>query len=177
MQEEIWKDIPDYEGLYQASSLGRIRSLERVVKSVNRHGSYLRTQKPRVLKPMLTGKSYALRLKVHLYKDNKMKNAYIHQLVAESFLDHEKCGMKVVVDHIDNDPLNNKLDNLQLITHRENLSKDKKNKTSKYTGVHWSKSRSKWVAAITINSVKKYLGLFDCESEAHKAYQYQLENI
>jgi hypothetical protein len=63
---------------------------------------------------------------------------------------------------------------LQLITNRENSSKDKKNGTSQYTGVSWNKSRNKWRVYININNKNKYLGLFTDEYEAHLVYQKAL---
>ena len=99
-QEEIWKDVPGYEGLYQASNLGRIKS---DIKIKNQTKS--------------KSKKY---LMVYLYKQNVKKTIAVHQLIAMTFLNHTPCGHKIVVDHIDNNHLNNKLINLQLITHREN---------------------------------------------------------
>ncbi len=84
--------------------------------------------------------------------------------------------MKIVVDHINNDPLNNKLYNLQLITQRENVSKDKKG-TSKYTGGSWSKTANKWTSNIRINGKIKHLGFYIKEKEAAQAYQKELTKI
>jgi hypothetical protein len=95
-------------------------------------------------------------------------------LVAMAFLNHKPCGHKLVVDHIDNNPLNDRLYNLQVITHRQNCSKDKKG-TSKYTGVTWEKRINKWKAHIRINSKLKYLGYFTDELKAANAYKKALE--
>jgi len=172
MEKEIWKDIPGYEGLYQVSDLGRVRSLDRVVPN-GRHGG-TRKLKGKVLKAWPNSFSY---LHVNLCKDGKCKPTKVHKLVAMAFLNHEPCGHKEVVDHIDNDKSNNRLDNLQLITSRENVSKDKPICTSKYTGVYWFKRTKKWHAQILINSKRKHLGYFTDEYEAHLAYQNELNKI
>ena len=156
--KEIWKTIKDYPD-YEVSNYGRVKSL-----------NYRCTKKEKVLKGTLNTTGY---LTVSLCKNKSHKTFKIHQLVAISFLNHEPDGYKIVVDHKDNDPLNNNLDNLQLIAHRENVSKDRKG-TSKFTGVCWNKNRNKWRAQIQINGKDKHLGYFTKELDAHNAYQKEL---
>ena len=70
-------------------------------------------------------------------------------------------GMQI--DHLDHDRSNNRIENLRLVTHKENgrnISK-KKNNTSGITGVRWNKARQKWVAQISINKKGIYLGLYN----------------
>jgi hypothetical protein len=163
---EIWKDIPNYEGCYQASNLGNIRSLDRV--SARGHNV-----KGRVLSKSLGSQYYYT---VALSKDGKPKTKKVHMLVAMAFLGHTPCGYKIVIDHIDHDPLNNKVDNLQLITNRENLSKDRKGYSSKYIGVSICRPNS-WQAAIQYKGDNIYLGTFKEELDASNSYQKALENI
>jgi hypothetical protein len=168
--KEIFKDIPSYEGYYQVSNLGRVKSLERVVyKSDGRPYTF----KERILKEGIDGREY---LKVILSKGGKPKTLRIHQLVAISFLGHKPCGMKKVVNHIDNDKTNNRLDNLEIVTQRENAFTHYIG-TSKYKGVSWCKSRNKWKAQISLNGKVNYLGSFEKEIDAHKAYQKRLREI
>ena len=155
---EIWKNIPEFES-YKVSNLGNIRSLK--------YG------KERILKQSINGRGYSL---ISLSFKEKIIKMSISQLIAIAFLNHKPCGMKIVVDHIDNNKLNNKLYNLQLITHRENISKDKKG-ISKYTGVCWNKAAKKWQSAIRINGKIKHLGIFTNEIEASQAYQNELKNL
>jgi hypothetical protein len=165
---EIWKDVKGYEGIYQVSNLGRVKSLERVIDWNN-------TKKPikeRLLKPSIDS-NY---LRVGLCRENKLKSFKIHKLVAIAFLYHSPKGHKEVVDHIDNNKLNNRLDNLQLITNRENCSKDT-NGSSNYIGVCWDKSKNKWLSQIQINGKNKFLGRFNTEIEASQAYQSCIEKI
>jgi len=170
MENEIWKDIPNYEGIYQVSNLGRIKSLSRKIRSCHR----VYFSKEKILKPCWTDKAYHI---VNLCKDKKRKTLKVHQLVAVMFLNHTPCGYDKVVDHIDNNPLNNHVDNLQLISNRQNLSKDKKNKTSKYTGVGWHKASNSWRSRIYIDKKNVLLGNFDNEYDAHLAYQNKLKEI
>lgn len=169
MKEE-WKDIVGYEGLYQVSNLGRVKSLDRIIQGKVKDYSY----KSKILKP---GNNNRGHLFVNLYKDKKPKTRTIHQLVAESFLNHLPCGFKLVVDHIDNNKNNNCVTNLQIVTQRENLSKDKKNKSSKYTGVIWHKFHQKWTCSIRIGKSRKYLGYYINEHDAYLAYQKELNLI
>jgi hypothetical protein len=77
-----------------------------------------------------------------------------------------------IVDHIDNDPLNNRISNLRLATHSQNLlnSSKRENKSSIYKGVHWNKQSNSWRASIRINERVKYIGNFKDEYSAHLAW-------
>lgn len=160
MKTEIWKDIPNYEGEYQVSTLGNVKSLK--------------FGKEKLLKKTLSKDNYYV---VSLYLNSKDKVLKIHQIQAITFFNHIPNGNKMVVDHIDNNPLNNHLDNLQLITQRENSSKDQKNRSSKYVGVSLNKKLNKWVAFIKIDGKQKHLGYFKNEIDAHFSYQNKLNEI
>jgi hypothetical protein len=170
--QEIFKDIPGYEGLYQVSNLGNVKSLERQILC---RGKYPTIIKEKLLK---SGKDKDGYLMTNLCKNGKMKTHRIHKLVMMSFENYEpNLNKKIIIDHIDNNPSNNFLSNLQLISHRENSSKDKKNGSSQYIGVSWQKDNNKWKAEIYINGKSKYLGLFSDELDAHKAYQNTLKQL
>jgi hypothetical protein len=168
---EIWKDIPEYEGYYQVSNLGRVKSVKRIIYRID---GKIKTFKERILKATIGSSGY---LVAGLSKDGKLKKFTVHKLVAVSFLGHKPCGQKEVVDHIDNNQFNNRLDNLQLTTQRHNASKDKKGGTSKYIGVCWHKNANKWMARIKLNGKENYLGYFTDEIEASKAYQNALKKF
>ena len=159
---EEYRPVKGYEGIYEVSNFGNVKSLERT-------DSMSRIVKEKILKQFISSRLYD---SVCLLN----KNYCVHKLVAIAFLNHVPNGNTIVVDHIDNNPRNNRLDNLQLITNRENLSKDKKG-TSKYTGVFWHKQANKWSATIRINGKSKYLGLFRNQIQASNAYQYELNKI
>ena len=159
--KEIWKDIPNYEGIYQVSNLGRVKSLK--------------WNKEKILNDVIDKKGY---LAYSLFKNNIRKTAKGHQLVAMAFLNYIPNGkMDLVVDHINNVKTDNRLENLQIVSNRENISKDKKNCTSIYTGVSWHKATNKWRATIKTKYKQTYVGLFECEYEAHLEYQKALDEI
>ena len=166
--QEIWKDIPGFEGYYQASTLGRIKSLERT--AIRAKQGNLKV-KEKFLSPCMINGYYFVRLR----KQGVGTVQKISILMAITFLNHIPNGVTFVVDHIDNNSLNDRLDNLQVVTQRENASKDRKNKTSQYTGVHWNKIKNKWQSQIRLNGKKVGLGLFSCEHEAGLAYKKALE--
>lgn len=169
--EEIWKDIKGYEGNYQVSNLGNVKSLSRIVET-NRGRSFI--SKEKILKH---GKAYKGRIFVILRKDGICKTFKIHKLVAIEFLNHKPCGHNIIVDHIDNNHLNNRADNLQLISQRENTSKDKKGYSSKYVGVDWNRNRKLWRSRIWINGKHIQLGHYEKEIDAYNAYQKELKKI
>ena len=157
---EEFRNIKGYEGIYQVSNLGRVKSL-----------NYNHTKKERILKAGDDGKGYYY---VGLSKDGVLKMRKIHQLVAEYFLGHTPCGYKLVVNHIDFDKTNNNVDNLEIVTQRENANQKHIKSSSKFVGVSWYKATNKWSASIRINGKKKHLGYFTEELEASNAYQNEL---
>jgi len=162
----IYVDIPSYDGLYKINKNGDVKSLERV--SIQNH-----KLNERILKPSVSGNGY---LTVVLHKKKTRKTFQVHQLVAIAFLGHKPSGYNVVVDHVNNNPLDNRLENLQLTTARHNSSKNRTG-TSIFTGVSWHKRDEIWNASIVINGKKKYLGSFNNELDASKAYQNKLKQI
>lgn len=168
---EFWKDVPGYEGSYQISNLGNIKSLARIVF---KNGLYPYMSKNKKLKLIAHNNGY---LFVNLSTNRKRKTIQVHKLMAITFFNHKPNGHELVVDHINNIKTDNRIENLQLITHRENLSKDKKNCVSKHTGAYWSKKDKKWYSSIRINGKSIYLGQFKNETEAANAYQEKLRQI
>ena len=167
----LWKDVPSYEKSYKVSEFGDVISKSRWTVQSNGRESFLSEKK---LKPFSGDK---LRPAVRLTKDGKEKDYKIYQLVAMAFLGHVPCGYKVIVDHIDNNPLNNHYSNLQLTTQRKNASKDRVGYTSKYVGVSWDKYRLKWRANIYIGNKNVFLGRFTDEKEASEAYIKKLKEL
>jgi hypothetical protein len=149
---EVWKKIPNYEGLYDISSLGRVKSV----------------RKNKILKPVLNSKYY----QVSLSNDKKCR---IHQLMAITFLNHIPDGtMKFIVDHINGDYLDNRLENLQVTTQKQNCIR--KN-TGNFYSVSYCKKYNKWKVLIIVLKKETYLEYFTNEEEAHLAYQNKLKEI
>lgn len=112
--EEVWKDIQDYEGYYQVSNLGRVRSVDRIV-SHWRGGKQLK--KGKMLKPYTDKHGYK---HVTLSKDRKGKCVQVHRLVAFAFIPNPN-NLKEV-NHIDENPSNNCVDNLEWCTKQYNIN-------------------------------------------------------
>ena len=159
---EIWKDIPGYKGLYQASDLGRVKSLHRIIMRSN---GIKQTINGHMKKPSLLRNGYF----TVILHNVKYKQFYVHQLVAMAFFNHSPNKFKIVVDHIDFDKTNNALSNLRLLSNRENTNQKHSKSRSKYTGVFWD--RKKWRSSIRVNGKRIYLGSFMSEIDASKAYQ------
>ena len=152
---EIWKDIPGYDGVYQVSSLGRVKSN--------------RFNKERLLTPSPHKDGY---LKVGLSKDKKLRSFTIHKLVMLTFVGDSELP----IDHINFIKTDNRLLNLRYISHRENTSRSKKNGASRFTGVDLHTKTQTWRARIYIRGKDYCLGYFKKETEASKAYQVALRD-
>jgi len=169
-----WKFIPDYEGYYRCSSLGRVRSVSRVIMRSNGASQIIHA---RILSGWVST-GYPM---VTLCIGGTHKAMHIHQLVSITFLGHKQCKFDFVVDHKDGNKKKNYLSNLQIVTSRENTSvcfiSGRENYTSQFVGVTWDKSRDKWMAHIRIGKSRKTIGRFLTEIEASNAYQNELLKI
>lgn len=158
-ENEIWKEIPNYED-YHVSNLGRVKSLK--------------YNKQIILKQAINGSGYYF---TNLQKGKERKTISIHILVSIVFLDHVPCGHKKVINHINMNKLDNSVNNLEITTQRNNLTFKKINKSSKYTGVFYSNTRGKWISQIYYNKKRHYLGSYLNEIEAHLSYErFKLDN-
>lgn len=128
---EEWKDVKDFEGLYQVSNYGRVKSLERVVESKNQFGTFTSHIKERVLEPVLNSYGY---LEVGLSKNGKTRMKKVHIIVAQTFLPNPNNYSDV--HHKDHNPRNNNVENLMWISNKEHHSmhnKERGVKTFQYT--------------------------------------------
>lgn len=110
--EEIWKDINGFEGMYQISNLGRVKSIERTVIDKNNNIKYI---KEHIMSSSNNGNGY---LSVMLYKDNKGVRKLIHRLVAQAFIPNPQNLPEV--NHIDENRGNNVVTNLEWIDYLTN---------------------------------------------------------
>jgi hypothetical protein len=173
-KEEIWKDIPGYEGYYKVSNLGNVKSVDRYIKHSRSNGFY--KKKGKLLSQRIRKGYYYVDFSIK----SKVKRFDTHQLVAMAFLGHKPKGHNVIIDHKEEgNKLDNRLENLQITTQRGNLTKaiDKNKTSSKYIGVSYVKNIKKWRARICIDGKSKHLGNFQSEYEAHLAYQAKLTQV
>jgi hypothetical protein len=116
--KEIWKDIPNYEGIYEASSLGRIRTAKGKTTSSARFK--VRIWKQRVLKQKCTKNNRGRKdCRVSLWKDGVEKTWLVSRLIALAF--YPISDMSLTVNHKDGNTLNNRADNLEWLTIKENI--------------------------------------------------------
>lgn len=156
---EIWKPIKDYEGLYEVSNLGRIKSLK---------------NKNKILSPRINSGGYNF---AGLYNNGIRKYFSVHRLVAYSFLDEK--DEQYAVNHINKIKTDNRLENLEWVSSRENVCHSflSKKTYSKYTGVTYHKLRNKWQAQIYADGRYQFLGYFISEDEAYKSrLNFELNN-
>jgi len=113
--EEIWKPIKGYEGIYEVSSLGRVRSLARYIQIQDPRGSHMRKLQGRILTPHKMTNGY---LGIRLSQDCKEENLLIHRLVALAFVSGYRDGL--ITNHKDRNRANNRADNLEWVTYQEN---------------------------------------------------------
>jgi hypothetical protein len=161
MRRLIWAEIPGYEK-YEVSTCGRVRSL-----------NFQRSGKVKEMRARINGKYFAIKIS----KNGKAKIFYIHQLVAMAFLGHVPNGNSLEVDHIDNNKFNNRLENLQILTTRANITKSAAQKRDLPTGVTYDKARNMFRARIAINGKQKFLGRYKTAEEASEVYQKALKEI
>lgn len=159
LQEE-WKAITGYEGLYEISNFGRIKSL-------NRLDSMGRVVEETIKAQHIGTTGYPA---ITLNKDGKKKTKVVHQLVAESFLGHIPDNYNGVVNHIDNIKTNNRLDNLEVVSSRYNTQYSKSTE-----GIY--ERRNKFEVYIRIDGKKTYLGSYISKEEALKVRNKKLQEV
>lgn len=152
METEIWKDVVGYEGEYQVSNVGRVRSIKK--------GKCL------ILKQFKTLSGYN---KCTFWLYGKSNNLMVHRLVCSAFIG-EPNGMQV--NHIDENKLNNNIKNLEYVSGRENIQKYYSTRVNKnkLLGASYYKPKNKWRSFIRVNGKQIFLGYFNTELEANKAY-------
>lgn len=160
---EEWRDIPNYEGHYQISDLGRVKSLK-----------LCRGNTQIILKQSFDDGGYNI---ISLLLNSNSKTGKVHQLVAIAFLGHKPCKMELVINHKNFIKTDNRKLNLEITTSRKNTDKKHIKSTSVYTGVSWDSRDEKWKAQIIFNKKVKHLGSFDNEKEASEYYENALISI
>lgn len=113
MTKEIYKDVPGFEGLYQVSNLGNVKSLTRTFwrETVKRHAHWI-TLDEKLLSPQKDGQGY---LHVRLAKNKRYSLWKVHQLVALTFLNYDRKDKETQVHHLNSVKTDNRLENLEVI--------------------------------------------------------------
>lgn len=163
--EEVWKYIPSYPK-YQISNFGRVLSL-----------NYNRTGKPKILKGITNAIGYQI---VRLCKEGKVKQYTVHQLVIWAFRGVKPNGHNHNIDHINEIKTDNRLENLEVVTQRENSHRFHKNRTdtsSEYVGVGWYKPLNKYRSSIVIDGKGYHLGYSEDEEQCYMWYVRVLDYL
>ena len=155
---EVFKDVPNYEGIYQVSNLGNVKSLK--------------WKKEIIMKQGISSRYLA----VNLRKENVSKTYRIHVLVAMAFLDFKPNKQVLTIDHKNGVRTDNRLENLQIVTQRENIQNYHKSRKGQI-GADWHEQTKKWRSRIYINKRIVHLGLFEEEKDALKAYEIANQEI
>lgn len=156
-KHEFWKMVKDYED-YSVSSFGRVRN----------------DKTDKIMKPSKNTQGY---YQVGLYKNGKEKKHRVNRLVAIAFLpNHDN---KPMVDHIDENKMNNNITSLRWATRSQNgYNKGKqKNNMTGFNGVSLHKGSQKYNAQININGKNTHLGLFQTTEDASQAYEAKAKEI
>jgi hypothetical protein len=169
IEGEAWMDIIGFEGLYQVSSYGRVKSLEKQVRC-------RRTAISTLPERLLTPKVINCYKSVSLSKDGKACIHKVHRLVALHFVSNP--NNKPFVNHLDFDKFNNNKENLEWTTARENTHHYQAQKTKTgFVGVYWAKGISKYVAGLRANGKFNYIGVFKIKEDAIKAYEEKKKEL
>lgn len=157
---EEFKELPDFDGIYQVSDLGRVKCF--------------RGKKIKFLKQRLSTAGY---LRTTLHFNGTRKTRHIHQLVVISFMGFVPKCQDYVPNHKNFIKTDNRKLNLEIVTNRENSNRKHLKSSSVYVGVDYHKRTRKWRSRIVYKGSLLHLGLFDSEIEASNTYQSKLKEI
>lgn len=112
--EEIWKPVVGYEGIYEVSSLGRVKSCERtIIRSNGREINF----PDKIMKPSINHKGYLI---IDLRKNGKRSGGFVHRLVGKAFIDNPLN--KEQINHKNGNKTDNRVQNLEWVTNQENMA-------------------------------------------------------
>jgi len=161
MNNEKWKDIEGYEGYYQVSNYGNVKSLERIKRGKGNAKIKLNE------KLLVQRLDYCGYLVVHLCKEGKVKTFKVHRLVAQAFISNP--FNKETVNHIDELKTNNNVENLEWMTFLENI------RYGKLRSKKISKAKSRPILQFDVN--ENYVKRYCSATEASEINKIPLSNI
>jgi hypothetical protein len=178
--EEQWKPVVGFEGLYEVSDQGRVRSTPREVRFRRKNrASYIKLKAGTILKNCVTHHGYARVGLTNVAKDGyaKVHTKVVHKLVMEAFVGPSHKGIEI--DHLNRNKMDARLCNLEYVTKRENINRGlsgrlKYNKSCSLSGVKVCRKSGKYISrkTWTLNCKTEHfhLGTYDTPEEAHAAY-------
>lgn len=165
LEKEEWRDIPNYEGFYRVSNLGRVKSLERFRKGEN---DSLASVKERILKPSINHKGY---YQVILCKQSIKKKYYVHRLVWSAF--NGQIPKNMQVNHINEIKSDNRLSNLNLMTAKENCNWGTGIERCTKKNINGKKSKTVLQYDLQDNLIKEFPSIM----QAHRELGFSQGNI
>ena len=160
---EIWKEVKDFEGIYEISNYGRLKSKDRYV---SRGRNTIRFSKGKIIKPVICRNGY---LEYQLRKDGKRKVFLAHRLVAETFISNPKNLPQI--NHLDENITNNNVTKLQWCTAQENANYGTRNKRAKIS------NRNQQKAVLQLDLDGEYINEFECIGDASRAINGDISAI
>ena len=157
LETEIWKDIPNYEGLYQASNFGRIKSFDKVIAQKNNSRAI---KKGRILKPSTSHSGY---YQIVLSKQSIRKSYKVHRLIWLAFYGSIPEGYEV--NHINEIKTDNRVSNLNLMTAKENLNWGTRNERIAKKRINGKGSKPVLQFTLDDDLIKEYASVMQVERE------------
>ncbi|MGJ3781577.1 NUMOD4 domain-containing protein [Lactiplantibacillus plantarum] len=164
VEAEIWRNIKGFGEAYQISSMGRVRSVDRVINLTNGRQRHVSGH---LINSHDNGLGYR---QVNLMDtDHKLHAMLVHKLVLDAFMPISKAEYKVLsdVDHIDNDRANNRLNNLVRITHRDNLRKAHRMSQIRHACIAINGNGEVVLKAESMTKMSELLGVSQCTISSH----------
>ena len=161
MEPEFWAEIEGYEGLYEVSDLGRVKSFKR------------NKTEGEILRPVNDGRGY---LHVGLFKNRVRKTMTIHRIVGKAFLPNQEN--KPTVDHINRDQTDNRACNLRFATHSEQQYNTSSSINAEHYWIAYIPSLrrpSKWCLVFRYQNEKKKRKFFKTEKEAQEYFDKNVD--